>query len=152
MLELKLVNKWGRIQTAEERNGQRVMELSPSIYLTQEDIRQVQMSKGAIATGIHLMCEQLGIIPAQIQKVILAGAFGSCLNPDSACRIELLPRELAGRIVAAGNLAGAGAKMVAMNREQFAFTQNLCNRMEFIELADMPSFQKTFAKCMMLPL
>lgn len=151
LLELKLVNKRGRIRTEEERNGQRVIDLSETIYLTQEDIRQVQMAKGAIAAGIYLMCEHLGITPAQIQKVILAGAFGSFLNPDSACRIELLPRELAGRIVAAGNLAGTGAKMVAMSREQFAFTEDLRRRMEFIELADMPSFQKTFAKCMMLP-
>lgn len=152
LLELKLVNRRGRIQAAEERNGQRVLYLSPNIYLTQEDIRQVQMAKGAIATGIYLMCDYLGITPAQIQKVILAGAFGSFLNPDSACRIELLPGELAGRIAAAGNLAGTGAKMIATNRERFAFTEDLCNRMEFIELVDLPSFQKTFAKCMMLPL
>lgn len=152
LLELNLVNKRGRIQTSEERNGQRAIDLSPNIYLTQEDIRQMQMAKGAIATGIHLMCEHLGITPAQIQKVILAGAFGSFLNPDSACRIELLPGELAGRIVAAGNLAGTGAKIVATSREQFAFTEDLCRRIEFIELADIASFQKTFAKCMMLPL
>lgn len=88
------MDKRGRIQTTEERNGQRVIDLSPNIYLTQEDIRQVQMAKGAIATGIYLMCEYLGITSTQIQKVILAGAFGSFLNPDSACRIELLPRAI----------------------------------------------------------
>lgn len=151
LLNLKLVNKRGRIQTTEELDGQRVIYLSDKIYLTQEDIRQVQMAKGAIAAGIHLMCAYLGITPAEIQRVILAGAFGSFLNPDCACRIELLPKELCGKITAAGNLAGVGAKMTTMNKEQFAFTEELRKQIEFIELADMPSFQKTFAKCMMLP-
>lgn len=151
LLDLKLVNKRGRIQTTEELDGQRVIHLSENIYLTQEDIRQIQMAKGAIAAGIHLMCAYLGITPAEIQRVILAGAFGSFLNPESACRMELLPKELSGKITAAGNLAGVGAKMTAMNKEQFAFTEELRKHIEFIELADMPAFQKTFAKCMTLP-
>lgn len=151
LLELNLVNKRGRIQNAEEQDGQRIICLSDNIYLTQEDIRQVQLAKGAIAAGIHLLCDHLGITPAEIQRVILAGAFGSFLNPESACRMELLPKELTGRITVAGNLAGAGARMTAINKEQFAFTEELVRRIEFIELADMPAFQKTFAKCMMLP-
>lgn len=151
LIELKLINKRGRIQATEELDGQRIIRLSENIYLTQEDIRQVQMAKGAIAAGIHLMCEYLSITPAEIQKVILAGAFGSFLTPESACRIELLPKELSGKITASGNLAGVGAKMTALNKEQFAFTEELVKRIEFIELADMPAFQKTFAKCMTLP-
>lgn len=151
LMERKLVNRRGRIQTAEELDGQRIIRLTEKIYLTQEDIRQVQMAKGAIAAGIHLMCTYLDITPAQVQKVILAGAFGSFLNPDSACRIGLLPAELSGRITAAGNLAGVGAKMTAMNQAQFALTTELVRRLEFIELAEMPTFQKTFAECMMLP-
>ena len=150
-LERKLINKRGRIQSTEQQNGQRAIYLSDHIYLTQEDIRQVQIAKGAIAAGIHLMCSYLGITPAQIQRVILAGAFGSFLNPESACRIGMLPEELSGKIIAAGNLAGVGAKVTAISKEQFAFTEELVKRIEFIELADMPDFQKTFAKCMTLP-
>lgn len=148
LLNQKLLNKRGRIQSTEERDGQRIVRLSENIYLTQDDIRQIQMAKGAIAAGIHLMCAQLGITVADIQKVILAGAFGSYLNPESACRIELLPKELSGKITAAGNLAGVGSKMLAMNRTQLALAQELLSRIEFIELADLPAFQKTFAKNM----
>ena len=83
--------------------------------------------------------------------MILAGAFGSFLNPESACRIELLPAELSGRISAAGNLAGAGAKMMVINKKQFARTDELLKKVEFIELADLPAFQRTFAQCMTLP-
>ena len=147
-LNEKLLNKRGRIQSTEEAEGQRILKLTDGVYLTQDDIRQVQMAKGAIAAGIHLMCGYLGITAADIDRVILAGAFGSFLKPESACRIELLPRELLGKIQAAGNLAGAGSRMMAANRQEFALTQKLLDRIEFIELANLPTFQKTFAKCM----
>lgn len=147
-LEQKQINKRGRIQSTEEVDGQRIFPLGCDIYLNQEDIRQVQMAKGAIAAGIHLMCSQLGITPEDIDQVILAGAFGSFLNPESACRIELLPRQLLDKIRAAGNLAGAGARMMALNHQEFRRTQQLLDKIEFIELASLPAFQKTFAKCM----
>ncbi len=144
VLDAGLLNKRGRIA---EVDGQRIIPLTDGIYLTQEDIRQVQLAKGAIAAGIHLMCEQLGITPKQVDRVILAGAFGSCLNPNSACRIGLLPEALQGRITSAGNLAGAGAKLMAMNHNEFERTEALVNRMLHLELSAEPSFQRTFAKC-----
>lgn len=148
LLDLKLLNKRGRIQSAVEIDDQRIVRLTDTVYLTQEDIRQVQMAKGAIAAGIHLMCAHLDITPADIHHVILAGAFGSYMNPESACRIGLLPKELLGKISAGGNLAGIGSKMLAINKEQLPLTQDLLSRIEFLELADLPAFQKTFAKCM----
>lgn len=148
LLEEKLLNKRGRIQSREERDGQRIVSLTESIYLTQEDIRQVQLAKGAIAAGIQLMCEHLEITAAQIDRCILAGAFGSFLNPESACRIGLLPNALSGKITAAGNLAGAGAKMLALDQEQLPLSQSLLKHIECLELAQVPSFQRTFALCM----
>lgn len=150
-LNQKKLNKRGRIQSAEEVDGQKVLYLSERVYLTQDDIRQVQMAKGAIAAGIQLMCSYFGITPDDIDQVQLAGAFGSFLNPDNACRIELLPRALQGKIKACGNLAGAGAKLTAVNQNQFLLTQKLLKKIQFIELAQMPDFQKTFAKNMAFP-
>ena len=72
LLDQKLLNKRGRMQTTEEVNGQRIVRLSENIYLTQDDIRQVQMAKGAIAAGINLLCAHLGITADDIQKVILS--------------------------------------------------------------------------------
>ena len=148
LLNQKKLNKRGRIQSAEEVDGQRVLYLSERVYLSQDDIRQVQMAKGAIAAGIQLMCSYFGITPDDIDQVLLAGAFGSFLSPDNACRIELLPRVLQGKIKACGNLAGAGAKLTAVNQNQFLQTQKLLKKIQFIELAQMPDFQKTFAKSM----
>ncbi len=144
-LDAGLLNQRGRIL---EVDGQRSIPLTGEICLTQEDIRQVQLAKGAIAAGILLMCENLGITPAQIDRVLLAGAFGTYLNPDSACRMGLLPEQLRGKIAAAGNLAGAGAKVMAMNRGEFEKTRYLAGRITHLELNRVPSFQRTFARCM----
>ena len=142
-LHLGLLNKRGRIQ-----NENHIFRLTDKIYLTQDDIRQVQMAKGAIYAGIFLMAKQLGLEVEQIQKVRLAGAFGSFLNPESACRIGLLPEELLGRIEAVGNAAGSGAKMLACDREMLHLTQKLTGRIEFLELASLPEFSRAFAKAM----
>lgn len=91
LLQGKRINKRGRIQDTREINGQRYIPLADDIYLTQDDIRQLQMAKGAIAAGIELMADHLGITTEQIDRILLAGAFGSFLNPESACRIGLPP-------------------------------------------------------------
>lgn len=148
LLDRKLINKRGRIQTTDEVNNQRIVHLTESVYLTQDDVRQVQLAKGAIAAGIVLMCSNLGITPSEVDRVILAGAFGSYMNPESACRIGLLPEELSGKIQAAGNIAGTGAKLMAVNREQHSLSQKLLRRIQFLELAELPEFQRTFAKHM----
>lgn len=148
LLELGLLNKRGRIQTTEEIDGQRVVHLTDKIYLTQEDIRQVQLAKGAIHAGLSLMATQLGIRICDIDQVLLAGAFGSFLNPHSACRIGLLPEELEERITAVGNAAGTGAKILACDSGALLLTQKLAETIEFLELASLPSFSRTFAKSM----
>ena len=84
--------------------------MTDTVYITQNDIRKVQMAKGAIAAGISLMARELGIEISQIDRVLLAGAFGSFLKPESACKIGLLPAELLEKITAVGNAAAAARK------------------------------------------
>ena len=142
-LDMGLLNKRGRIQ-----NDDHIFRLTEDIYLTQDDIRQVQLAKGAIYAGIFLMAKQLGLEVKDIQKVQLAGAFGNYLNPRSACRIGLLLEELLERIEPIGNAAGSGAKMLACDRKLLPLTQELTNKIEFLELASLPDFSRTFAKSM----
>lgn len=148
LLETGRINKRGRIQNTEEVDGQRVIYLTDQIYLTQNDIREVQMAKGAIAAGICLMADYLGITLEEIDRVLLAGAFGSFMKPESACRIGLLPKVLADRIEAVGNAAGSGAKMLACSKMELEKTDQLVSQIQFLELAQLPEFQKTFARCM----
>ena len=142
-LELGLLNRRGRI-----RNEERIIPLADGIYLTQEDIRQVQLAKGAIHAGIRLMAQQMGIQVTDIQNVLLAGAFGAHMDPKNACRMGLLPPELEGRITPAGNAACAGAKMIARDRSALALCQQLAQKTEFLELASLPEFPKAFARAM----
>lgn len=148
LLDSGLLNKRGRLQTAADRDGQRIALLADGIYLTQDDIRQIQLAKGAIHAGIVLMARQLGLELRDIRQVLLAGAFGNYLNPASACRIGLLPPELEGRITAAGNAAGSGARLLACDRDALALSQELRERIEFLELASLPDFPRIFAKSM----
>lgn len=142
-LEMGLLNKRGRIQ-----NEEHILRLTEDIYLTQDDIRQVQLAKGAIYAGIFLMAKQLGLEVKDIEKVQLAGAFGSFLNPKSACRMGLLPEELLEKIEAVGNAAGSGAKMLACDDSLLPLTEKLTQTIEFLELASLPEFSRTFAKSM----
>lgn len=147
MLKHGVINQRGRIQPkAPELAGERVFYLTENIYLTQNDIRQVQLAKGAIAAGIELMAKQLGIALSDIEEVLLAGAFGSFIDPKSACAIGLLPPVLLPKVRAVGNAAGSGAKLLACSKLQQELADKLCKQIEFLELASLPEFQRTFGK------
>lgn len=148
LLELGSLNARGRLQSSDEIDGERIVHLTQNVYLTQNDIREVQMAKGAIAAGISLMARTLGIELGEIHTVFLAGAFGSFLRTENACRIGLLPAELSGKITAIGNAAGSGAKLLACSRDELSRTQTLVGQIEFLELANVPGFQREFAKQM----
>ena len=147
-LDAGMINKRGRIISTDEIDGQRFIPLCDGVYLNQEDIRQVQMAKGAICAGVQLMAKQLGKEVLDIKHVLLAGAFGSFMDPDSACRIGLLPEELQGRIVAVGNAAGSGAKLMARDKAEISRSQKLKEKIEFLELASLKEFSGTFARAM----
>lgn len=144
-LKAELINKGGRIQCKDEIDGQRFIRLTKNVYLTQEDIREVQLAKGAIAAGIRLMAQHLDIEVCDIDRVLLAGAFGSFMDPENACAIGLLPYELSGKVQAVGNAAGAGSKMIACSSDELARTGELVKKTEFIELAALKEFQMAFA-------
>lgn len=142
-LSLGLLDRRGRIL-----NDEKKIFLTEEIFLTQEDIRQVQLAKGAISAGIQLLCRHFGITTEDIDQVILAGAFGSYMAPASACRIGLLPQVLSDRVIAGGNLALSGAKMLALDRGQLPLTQTIVAQTHHLNLSVDPAFPKIFAKRM----
>ena len=95
-----------------------------------------------------LLLHALGGGVETIERVLLAGAFGSFIRPESACRIGLLPPQLLDRIQAIGNAAGSGARRVACSRAELQRAQTIADRAEFLELAALPEFQRTFAQSM----
>lgn len=115
-----------------------------AVSLTQKDIREVQLAKAAIYAGIRLMAKQLGVKVSQIQKVLLAGAFGNYMDPVSACRIGMIPDCLCDRIQPIGNAAGEGAKLSALSKTEFEYSKKLAENTEFLELASCPEFQDCY--------
>ena len=85
---------------------------------------------------------------AEIQKVLLAGAFGNYLNPRSACRIGMIPPELEPKIQPIGNAAGEGSKLCALNENEYAYASELASHTEFLELASLPEFQDCYVDCL----
>ncbi len=114
------------------------------VFLNQKDIRELQLAKAAICAGIQLLCRHRGMEPGRIQKVLLAGAFGNYLDPGSACAIGMFPEGLKGRIEPIGNAAGEGAKIAALNQEEYQRSSQLAEQVEFLELALDPGFQEVY--------
>ena len=142
-LDAGWLNSRGRIQ-----NEKRQIDLTDHVFLSQDDIRQLQLAKGAIRAGIELLAQQMGVEISHIQRVYLAGAFGTYMDARSACRIGLLPPALREKITAVGNAAGSGAKILAAEEDALACTQQLVDNIEAVDLAQLPQFPKTFAKQM----
>lgn len=114
------------------------------VVLTQKDIREMQLAKGAISAGIQLLAERLGIQLSDIQRVCIAGAFGNYMDPNSACDIGLIPPELRSKVIPVGNAAGEGAKMVLQDQAAWDRAERLARKAEFLELASLPQFQDAF--------
>ncbi len=119
-------------------------EPADSVYLSQRDVRELQFAKAAISTGWSLLLDELGLEHADVQQVLLAGSFGSYLSPAAAVRIGLVPRLPVMRIVAAGNVAGEGARMVLLSRRERAGAEALLEEVRYVELSDRADFNDRF--------
>ncbi|WP_299923043.1 ASKHA domain-containing protein [uncultured Nocardioides sp.] len=121
-------------------------EPAECVYLSQRDVRELQFAKAAISTGWSLLLDELGLEHRDVQQVLLAGSFGSYLSPASAVRIGLVPRLPVLRIVAAGNVAGEGAKMALLSVRERAGALALLEEVTYVELSDRPDFNDAFVE------
>ena len=117
------------------------------IMITQSDIRELQMAKGAMAAGVRVLMETYGIQVQDIKEVLLAGAFGNYLNPHSACVIGLIPPELESKIKMIGNAAGTGAKLALLSSAEFHRAEDIAEAVKFVELGSYPRFNSIFGRC-----
>jgi uncharacterized 2Fe-2S/4Fe-4S cluster protein (DUF4445 family) len=122
-----------------------------SVVLTQRDVRELQFAKAAISTGWTLLMEELGLEHDDLQQVLLAGSFGSYLSAASAVRIGLVPTLPVLRIVAAGNVAGEGAKMALLSIRERAGALALLEEVTYVELSDRTDFNDRFVDLLAFP-
>ncbi len=114
------------------------------LSLTPQDVRELQLAKGAIAAGVEILMIEAGISTENIERVFLAGGFGYALHDWSSARIGLIPPMLEKRLIRAGNTSGLGARLWLHSKEFRDHTRNLVTRMEYVELSDHPEFNDRF--------
>lgn len=129
-----------------EREGKAVFSLGGSVILTTGDIRQVQLAKGAIRTGIELLLRHAGVEAANLKRIYIAGSFGYHLSPQSLFELGLLPRECTGRISFLGNTAHSGAQQLLLAATRRRELDSLSARVKGVELASSPDFEREFVQ------
>ena len=117
---------------------------SQAITITQKDVREIQLAKGAIRSGINVLLQKRGCSEKKLNKVIISGAFGSYINVMSALSIGMLPLIPLDNFQQVGNAAGIGAKIALLSNNKRAEAQAIALRASYIELAATPNFEKIF--------
>ena len=130
------------IVNEEERDG------LPAISITQQDVRELQLAKAAIQTGIQVLLEEGGHAEEEIKQVIIAGAFGTYLDISGAIAIGMLPSLPLTRFRQVGNAAGTGARLALISRSKRAEAQTIARQTGYIELATVPRFSRTYVEAM----
>lgn len=150
LLDAGMLDENGVLRSGQEKQG--IFILVPperggnerGVYLTQKDIGEVQLAKAAIAAGIQMLMERLGITEDDICSVYIAGAFGNYMDPVSAGKIGLLPATLVKKVKPVGNAAGEGAKIALVNEKEMLEMDELVRKIDFVELAASADFQDYF--------
>jgi len=123
--------------------------IGQDIVVSQEDVRNIQLAKGAMYAGAKIMMRHLGI--DRLEKVILAGAFGSYVDKESAALLALFPDCDPENVYAVGNAAGDGARIALLNVDKRKEADEIARKVEYIELTIEPDFDKVFSQAMWLP-
>jgi len=148
-LSLRIVKRSGvynfLVASAEESYDRR------PIYLTQKDVRELQLAKGAIAAGVRTLMDEMGIGTEGIHRVCLAGALGNYVSPCSAMRIGLIPRLDPEIVTSLGNAASTGASMVLLSKGYWRMANELANSIEHAELSSRLDFNQHFIEQMDFP-
>lgn len=161
-LSLGLIDETGRIKTHrqvpykyhrylgddEEEND--CIFLTDDVYITQDDIRKLQLAKGAVAAGIAVLMQARGLKCDDIGQVFIAGGFGSVLDKHSAAGIGMIPAELVDRTVAIGNAAAGGAMIAAINPNAEKRLDEIAKSMKYIELSSDKNFSDEYIRQMNL--
>lgn len=122
------------------------------VRLTQRDVREFQLAKSAIASGVRVLSTIVGIEAKEIDRVLLAGGFGNYLDPRSAVMTGLLPAGIeCDSIRPVGNSALAGARLCLLSPGERKRTETLAKNVRHIELSGRQDFQQAFAEEMLFP-
>ena len=165
LLKAGVVNPGGRMKTPEQKEGlqasvaerlrliddQPVVNIADGVFFTQADIRQLQLAKGAVRTGIDMLMSEANVTAEDLEDITLAGAFGYHLRPDSLATIGLIPAKLARKVRFAGNTSKTGCAMMLINASLREYLEKQVQRVEHLPLAEKISFQELFIENLNFP-
>lgn len=121
------------------------------LYVTQGDVRQVQLAKGAILSGFYALLNKAGMNMQGLDKVMIAGQFGAHLPAESLTGTGILPSGIEDKLVYVGNSSKTGAYMALMSGNVKEEMEDIGSRMEYMELGATEGYERLFADCLMFP-
>ncbi len=121
------------------------------IVFTRGDVSEIQLAKGAMRAGVEVLLQEAGIAPADLDRIVIAGAFGSYIDVKNALRVGMFPDLPLERFEQVGNAAGVGARMALISKTQRERAGEIARRAEYVELTNDPRFTAAFTEMMMLP-
>ena len=121
------------------------------LLITQGDVRQVQLAKGAILSGFIALLNKAGITMEDLDKVMIAGQFGAHLPADSLTGTGILPEEVKDKLVYVGNSSKTGAYMALMSKKAKCDMEELASHMDYMELGATDNYERLFSDCLIFP-
>ena len=134
-----------------EIDGAPAFRLADGVELTQHDVRALQFAKGAIAAGVRILLTEAAVDAEQLDEILLAGSFGTYIDPASARAIGLVPSVDLGLVASAGNSSLEGAKMALLSFREQQLGLALASRIEYVELSGRPDFNEAFTDSLAFP-
>ncbi len=147
----KLSPKDFRSQFIRQKGTKRELFLSENLVLTQKDIRQVQLAKGAILSGFYALLDQAGLTMENLDRILVAGQFGAHLPAQSLTGVGILPEHTEDKLVYVGNTSKTGAYMALMSGKEKRAMEKLAKEISYIELSQFPGYERLFSKCLQFP-
>lgn len=137
-------------QRLQPYHGKPAFFLAGEVYLTQMDVRQIQLAKGAIAAGVETLLDALDVAPEAVTQVLIGGSFGYHLQEKSIRQLGLLPKGITAPFAFVGNTSKSGAIGFLLNQDNGKTMADVVAQVRCIELSEYPKFEKLFVKYMML--
>jgi uncharacterized 2Fe-2S/4Fe-4S cluster protein (DUF4445 family) len=158
LLKAEIINRRGKfnpesgcISRDSKGTAQYMLDPEAKISINQNDIVEIQLAKSAIRTGINILLENASLSFKDIDKIIIAGAFGSYIDPKNVVNIGMFPNVSLKKIIQVGNAAAVGAKMVLLSKKIRKGAEVIAEKAKYLELTVFPTFADHFAKSTLFP-
>ncbi|NLM06331.1 MAG: DUF4445 domain-containing protein [Tissierellia bacterium] len=125
-----------------------IVQKEPRLLLTQSDIRQIQLAKGAILSGFYALLNKAHLSMGELDKIIIAGQFGSHLSTESLVGSGILPLEVEDKIEYVGNSSLSGAMIALLSKKTRDEMKALRKKVNYLELSATDDYERLFARCL----